>query len=589
MSGVTALRPNEAQEIGGYRLLGRLGEGGMGTVYLAESPDGGQVAIKIIRDHLLDRDEFRRRFQGEVERAKNVPPFCTAEVLDADTEHDPPYLVVEYVDGPTLGEIVRDSGPLSGARLHSLGIGVATALTAIHGAGVIHRDLKPGNVLLPRGGVKVIDFGLARDSDAATGITRTDQVMGTVPYIAPERLGGTLKAVTAASDVFAWGAVMVYAATGHTPFGGDTPATTAIRILTEEPNLNGVTGPLRDIVARTLEKNPNNRPTARELLDLLISTGARSVPKEVMRPAQAAQAASRHTIRPGAADLTSPDVGTTADVPVPPGRRRGRSVLIGLMATVAIVAGVAVAAASGLFQPLTVGASGPSASTSATVTGGPEPTPSQSGFIPAGLHLALKDTLRKAGYWGSKDEPALKAACHYDQRGLVATVEGPTYRCPGPKMNYGDVAVIADVALLSADTCAGIWFRYGDSHGGYALEICSEAAYFVQHHKDAEGHWTITDLGAKRYDTKLELGQSNRFTVAAKGGTMTFHLGNQELFTWSDTMFTVGRICLGVLQRNEAPEGSKFSTAFSYVEVWGASPASPAASASNPATSLGTA
>src|SRR6478609_7621731 len=108
MSGVTALRPNEAQEIGGYQLLGRLGEGGMGTVYLARSADGTQVALKIIRDHLLDREEFRLRFRGEIERAKNVPPFCTAEVLDADTDHDPPYLVVEYVDGPTLSEIVRE-------------------------------------------------------------------------------------------------------------------------------------------------------------------------------------------------------------------------------------------------------------------------------------------------------------------------------------------------------------------------------------------------------------------------------------------------------------------------------------------------
>jgi hypothetical protein len=583
MSGVTALRPNEAQEIGGYQLLGRLGEGGMGTVYLAQSADGTQVALKIIRDHLLDREEFRLRFRGEVERAKNVPPFCTAEVLDADPDHDPPYLVVEYVDGPSLSEIVRDSGPLAGARLHSLGIGVATALTAIHGAGVIHRDLKPGNVLLPRGGVKVIDFGLARDSDTATGITRTDQVMGTVPYIAPERLGGIASGSTAAADVFAWGAVMVYAATGHTPFGGDTPATTAVRILTEEPNLDGLSGPLVDIVARTLRKKPNERPTARELLDLLMSAGARSVPKEVAQAAQAASS-SPPAIRRAAADATSLDVGTTADVPRPKVRRRGRGVLIGTLSAVVVAAVVAAVAASGLFHPQGVGASAPSATPGATSSAA-VPTPTPSGLIPVGLHQSLTDTMRKPGYWISKDAPEFKATCHYDERGLVATVAGPTYRCPGPKINYGDVAVIAEVALVDPGSCAGIWFRYGDTTGGYAVEICSDAAYFVKHHKDSKGHWRITDLSTARFDTPLNLGEASRFTVTAKGDSVSFYRGDHELFSWSDTTFTAGRVCIGIVQRDQAPEGTPFSAAFSYVEIWGASPVSPITSA----TSAGTA
>ena len=567
MSGVTALRPSEPQEIAGYRLLGRLGEGGMGTVYLAQSPDDTQVALKIIRDHLLDREEFRLRFRGEVERAKNVPPFCTAEVLDADPDHDPPYLVVEYVDGPTLAEIVRESGPLTGARLHSLGIGMATALTAIHGAGVIHRDLKPGNVLLPRGGVKVIDFGLARDSDAATSITRTDQVMGTVPYIAPERLGSVMK-ITPASDVFAWGAVMVFAATGHTPFGGDTPATTAVRILTEDPNLDGLKAPLLDIVARTLQKDPRKRPTARELLDLLMSAGARSVPKEV---AEAAHAAA---IRPGAADLTSPDIGTTADVPVPRARRR-RGVLVGTLAVLAVAAIVAVAVASGWFRPAGVGASGPSATPS--VAGGArstvEPSPSASGIIPGGLLPAIDDPMNGPVNWITKTDAVNKATCEYGSHGLVTTVLGPTYRCPGPKVVFGDVAVSADVTLVDPKTCAGMWFHFGDTDGGYALQICQDGAYLVLHHKDSKGHWVVTDLYTHKFDVPIAVGETARFTVTMSGTSMSFYRAEQRLGTWADSTFTHGRICIGVLQRDQAPAGTEFAAAFANVQVLGASAA----------------
>src|SRR3981189_1796593 len=168
-----ALRSPAPREWGSYQIVGRLGEGGMGSVFLANSPDGQAVALKVIRAELADDAEFRRRFRGEVARARQVPPFCTAEVLDADTEHDPPHLVVEYVAGLSLSDVVQERGPLSPANQHGIALGVAVALTAIHGAGVIHRDLKPSNVLLAPGSPKVIDFGIARTAAGSQVETRT--------------------------------------------------------------------------------------------------------------------------------------------------------------------------------------------------------------------------------------------------------------------------------------------------------------------------------------------------------------------------------------------------------------------------------
>ena len=290
---VLPLRASDPAVIGAYRLLGRLGEGGMGTVYLAMGEAGGMFALKMIRVDRAGDDEFRRRFRGEVKRARQVPPFCTAEVIDADPDHDPPYLVVEYVDGPSLSAVVDERGPLTPANLHGLAIGVATALTAIHGAGVIHRDLKPSNVLLPPGSPKVIDFGIARALQGTDMGTSTGTIIGTVSYMAPERFdAATDGTLTAAADVFAWGAVVAYAGTGRTPFGGDSPEVTAVRIMTQPPDLDGLAGPLRDLVEQALAKDPAARPTARELLDDLLTGGAARRPagarRGVRRPARAA-------------------------------------------------------------------------------------------------------------------------------------------------------------------------------------------------------------------------------------------------------------------------------------------------------------
>jgi serine/threonine protein kinase len=269
------LRPTDPRRLGQYRLEARLGQGGMGTVYLGRSREGRPVAVKVIKSEFAYDHEFRGRFRSEVNRARQVPPFCTAEVIDADADHETPYLVTEYVDGPSLAEVVAEQGPLTGGSLHSVAVGVATALAAIHGAGVIHRDLKPRNVLFALGTPKVIDFGIARAFEATSQHTATDQMVGTVAYMAPERFDtATDRALGPAADVFAWGVVVAYAGTGRTPFNADSPVATAARILTQPPDLKGLPEPLRDLVAASLDKDPDRRPTATELLERLVATGA---------------------------------------------------------------------------------------------------------------------------------------------------------------------------------------------------------------------------------------------------------------------------------------------------------------------------
>ncbi|WP_433473621.1 DUF4389 domain-containing protein [Spirillospora sp. CA-142024] len=262
------LEQDEPRVLGPYRLLGRLGRGGMGTVYLGAEPDGRRVAVKVVNRELAGEPAFLTRFRREVTAARRVHRFCTAPVIDAELDQDPPYIVTEYIDGPSLEKAVRAKGALPGSDLEGVAVGVATALAAIHGAGIVHRDLKPANVLLSSTGPRVIDFGIARALDAPDGPTRTGQFVGTPAYIAPEVLRG--EPVEQASDVFAWGCVVAYAGTGRPPFHGTTVAETFRRIERDEPDLAGLDPRLRDIVAAALGKDPRDRPTARQLLTRLV-------------------------------------------------------------------------------------------------------------------------------------------------------------------------------------------------------------------------------------------------------------------------------------------------------------------------------
>ncbi|MFA1547622.1 serine/threonine-protein kinase [Actinomadura chokoriensis] len=266
-----ALRPEDPKELGPYRLIGRLGRGGMGTVYLGEDSAGRRVAVKVINRELAGEGAFRERFRREVTAARQVRRFCTAPVIDAELDRDPLYVVTEYIEGPSLERAVAERGPLPGSDLESLAVGVATALAAIHGAGIVHRDLKPANVLLSSTGPRVIDFGIARALDASDGPTRTGQFVGTPNYLPPELLRG--EQVSSASDVFSWGCVVAYAGTGAAPFAGNTVPEIFYRVVHEEPKLDGLDPGLRDVVAAALDKDPRRRPSVQDVLGRLVGNG----------------------------------------------------------------------------------------------------------------------------------------------------------------------------------------------------------------------------------------------------------------------------------------------------------------------------
>lgn len=264
------LRATDPQRIGGYRLLARLGAGGMGEVYLARSDRGRTVAVKLIRQELAEQEEFRSRFRREVNAAGRVGGQWTAPVLDADTEAAVPWVATGYIAGPSLHEVVaRTHGPLSESSARVLAGGLAYALKDIHAAGLIHRDLKPSNVLVTIDGPRVIDFGIARalQTVADADLTRTGAVVGSPGFMAPEQVRG--ERITTACDVFCLGSVLAFAATGKLPFGNPDSGIHALmyRIAEEEPDLSELPGSLAELVADCLRKDPAARPTTEEILD----------------------------------------------------------------------------------------------------------------------------------------------------------------------------------------------------------------------------------------------------------------------------------------------------------------------------------
>ncbi|MEU6754617.1 serine/threonine-protein kinase, partial [Spirillospora sp. NPDC046719] len=261
MTPVAPLRPDDPGRLGRYELLGRLGEGGQSVVYLGRRDDGMHGAVKLLRAQLSRSPEWRARFERELKLIERVAGFCTAQVVDADVSAETPYVVSEYVPGPSLTGLVTERGPRAGTDLDRLAIGTVTALAAIHRAGILHRDFKPSNVLMGPDGPRVIDFGIARlIGDAAA---RGSGVVGTPSYMAPEQV--TDAELGTGVDMFTWAATMLFAATGRHPFGNDSISAVFHRILHYEPDLSPLPGTLRGSVGR---KIPNSSARPRVFNDL---------------------------------------------------------------------------------------------------------------------------------------------------------------------------------------------------------------------------------------------------------------------------------------------------------------------------------
>ncbi|MCB5168981.1 serine/threonine protein kinase [Streptomyces bambusae] len=279
------LRREDPRVVGSFRLHRRLGAGGMGVVYLGSDRRGQRVALKVIRPDLAEDQEFRSRFAREVQAARRIRGGCTARLVAADLDAERPWFATQYVPGPSLHDKVAEEGPLSAAQIAAIGAALAEGLVAVHEAGVVHRDLKPSNILLSPKGPRIIDFGIAWATGAST-LTHVGTAVGSPGFLAPEQVRGA--AVTPATDVFALGATLAYAATADSPFGHGSSEVMLYRVVHEEPQLYGVPDALAPLVQACLAKDPEERPSTLQLSMRLKEIAAREAQglTEVRAPAQ---------------------------------------------------------------------------------------------------------------------------------------------------------------------------------------------------------------------------------------------------------------------------------------------------------------
>ncbi|MFJ2743458.1 PQQ-binding-like beta-propeller repeat protein [Streptomyces sp. NPDC087440] len=380
------LAADDPQVIGEYRLLGRLGTGGMGTVFLGRSPSGREVAVKVVHEQFSADPDFRVRFRQEIAAARQVSGAFTASVVDADAEAVRPWMATQYVPGPTLAQLLEEQGPLGEAELRLLALGLVEALRDIHRVGVVHRDLKPANVLMAADGPRVIDFGVSRAVGNAP-LTVTGNVMGTPPFMSPEQLNSP-RTVGPASDVFSLATLLVYAAVGHGPFDSDSPFMTAYAVVHEPPVLDGVREPLRGILEYCLLKEPDERPDLAELTGLLRKwrpTGGQGGTEQAAHSDSDAHADAdtmvvRRRGRPGSPTTPTPPPAAHPLPRQPWLPRRPRA------AVLAVASGLLLAAGAGVLVLLLPEGNGEegSASTSATPRSGQQ-RPVRSGeALPAG-------------------------------------------------------------------------------------------------------------------------------------------------------------------------------------------------------------
>ncbi len=311
--------------LGRYRVLSLLGAGGMGRVLLGVDETGRRAAVKVVHADLAADPGFRERFRREVQMAASAPPWFTAPVLDADPDAERPWLATQYIEGPSLQSYVTAQGPLGEHGIIALAVRMADGLAALHAAGLVHRDLKPSHVLLAEDGPRLIDFGISRAADT-TSLTRTGHLMGTPEYMSPEQAGGA-RDIGPASDMFSFGALLVFAATGRSPFAADSPAGSVYRIVHSEPDLGPLSGRVREAVQACLAKDPAGRPAAAQVRGLLRAAEAQNQvagePTEVLRggPVPAGPAPTLVGMAAAGQDATTPGgvPPVTSARPLPPG------------------------------------------------------------------------------------------------------------------------------------------------------------------------------------------------------------------------------------------------------------------------------
>jgi hypothetical protein len=458
-------------------VLGLLGEGGMGRVFLGCSPGGRAVAIKVIRAGLASDPAFRARFSREIAAARAVGGFYTAPVVDADTTGPQPWLAVAYVAGPPLLDAVAASGPLPLSAVRRLGLGLAEALQAIHAAGVVHRDLKPSNVLLAADGPRVIDFGIARAAESSS-LTRTGTIMGSAGFMAPEQITGG--DVGPAADVFALGAVLTFAATGQGPFGEGPTAALAYRVVHAEPVLDWLPEPPRGMIARCLAKDPRHRPDPGEVITALAGIPAAGTgtgegwlhePVEQMvgqhqavetaamgispvpptqPPREDAATPTMTSYRPAGAGPAGPAPGPAPASSAAPGpARRPRGWILGAVAlgVVLAVAGFVAASRLSAKTPVPPASTAPPAAGPATTSHpAPSATPSPSGTGSAGLAGSGPAAVVQAYYAAINNHDCGTAWSLGGDH--ISAASGQTYQqfCQGFSATSRDVLTVGSVA-----------------------------------------------------------------------------------------------------------------------------------------------
>ncbi|ACZ90117.1 serine/threonine protein kinase [Streptosporangium roseum] len=455
MPEVDPLRSDDPPYLGVYRIVGKLSEGGKSTVYLGTGPEGEQVAVKLVHADLTGSERFLRK----VEELRQVSAFCTAQVVETGLAGDRPYVVSEYIDGPTLRKAVEDDGPLRGAALYRLAIGTMTALVAIHQAGIVHRDFNPGSVLLGPDGPRVVDFGIAEALDASAA--STTRSVGMPAYLTPEQLEG--EPVGPAADLFAWGATMLFAASGRSPFEAGSMSGTINRVLGSDPDLTVLDDDLRGLVADCLAKDPRNRPAASDVLLRLVG---HSQILAIAEPVPSVPAPSGPDLR----SAPPPDPATRVRLPPPsqPGRRR-RSVVLGAAAVaIALVSGGAVYALTPRAAPVPVAAPSPTpvpSPSSVVIEASPTPPPAATKEVKAPgarftLHENPADPVRLVSYFITDNKGPVYST-------YAREPGGEAFRLIAQNADFGDPTVSPDGKWVAVNP----WLKFAASSYDYVTFI----------------------------------------------------------------------------------------------------------------------